>query len=192
MLVRVGLILGIVASLVAILTYFQLQPSPNPSPSPSRSGTGMATVTGTPTPTATATSTPVVSPSSPGSQALSANGTKLNSYTIDLPQTDSIPLGSAKPLPSQLVQGGGGDVFYDGMIMPGPGDQMLELANDPTPTYKACKNNFLVENRASATAGTTFCVAEPGKMVGVTVDSVGTTQPYDYYLQLSVIVWKDS
>jgi hypothetical protein len=69
---------------------------------------------------------------------------------------------------------------------------MLDLPGDPTPTYRSCVADTLVENGAEASAGTTFCLKENGKMAGVIVDSVGQTRPYDYYLELTVTVWQDS
>lgn len=189
MLIRVSAAVGILASIAVILTFiFTYGRSPSGTHPAAESTTPASTAPSTPT----GTPTPVVSASRPASRAASANGTELNSYPVNLPQTDSVPLGPTRPTLSQLIEWSGGDIFYDGMtIMPGPGDQMLDLANDQTPTYQACMNS-VPENRAPATAGTTFCVVEPGLMVGVTVDSVDTTQPYDYYLALSVIVWKDS
>jgi hypothetical protein len=110
---------------------------------------------------------------------------------FNLPQTMSAFLGTSRPTNSKLVQWSGGDVFYDGDLTPGNGDQMLNLPGDPTPTYSACSDG-IIENSASATAGTTFCISENGKMAGVTVDAVGTTRPYDYYLTLSVTIWQNS
>lgn len=125
---------------------------------------------------------PKVAPAGPNTQELA-------SYTFDLPQTYSAPLGAAKPTQSQLTEWSGGDVFYDGNIITNSSDEILQLPGGLTPTYHACMTSTLIEDMADASAGTTFCVKENGKIAGVIVDSVGTARPYDYYLQLSVTVW---
>jgi hypothetical protein len=134
-----------------------------------------------------------VSPSpSVTSQSSVGNGAQLGAYTFELPQAHGTPLGPTKPSLSQFIDLGPGDILYDGSITPGNSDQLLELPGGSTPTYQACKNNTLIENSAPATAGTAFCVIETGRIAGVTVSSVGTTQPYDYYIVLNVTVWQNS
>jgi hypothetical protein len=141
----------------------------------------------------TATTIPAGSASSPVTgQSSVANGTQLGAYTFELPQAHGTPLGPTKPTLSQFIDLGPGDILYDGNITPGNGDQLLELPGGSTPTYQSCTNNTLVENSAPATAGTAFCVVETGRIAGVTVSSVGTTQPYDYYIALNVTVWQNS
>jgi hypothetical protein len=132
-------------------------------------------------------------PASPTTrQSSPSNGTQLGSYTIELPQAYGTPLGPTKPTRSQFIEEGAGDILYDGSITPGNGDQLLELAGGSTPSYQACAADTLIENQASATAGTAFCVVETGRIAGVTVNSVGTTRPYDYYIVLNVTIWQNS
>ena len=58
------------------------------------------------------------------------------------------------------------------------------------PTYQQCVDGTLFENQVNAKPGVTFCLVEVGKMVGVTVTSVSSTQPY--YATLHVTVWQNS
>lgn len=141
-----------------------------------------------------ATTSPAGSASSPvTSQSSVPNGTQLGTYTFDLPQAHGTPLGPTKPLPPQFINLAAGDILYDGSISPGNGDHLLELPGGSTPTYQACiAAGGLIENTAPAIAETAFCVVETGRIAGVIVSSVGTTQPYDYYIVLNVTVWQNS
>jgi hypothetical protein len=67
---------------------------------------------------------------------------------------------------------------------------MLNLPDGTTPTYQQCTDDTLFENQVSAKPGVAFCLVEAGKMVGVTVTSVSSTQPY--YAALHVTVWQNS
>jgi hypothetical protein len=178
-----GLVVAVLAWQLPKGSSSTAQPSVS-APEPSRSSATAPSHSAS-TPNPTAATTPSAAPTTV------ANGMELGSYTFNLPQTYSAPLGSTKPTLSQLIQWSGGDVFYDGDITTNSADELLGLPGDPAPTYQGCSSSIF-ENSADASRGTTFCVKENGKMAGVTVESIGTTRPYDYYLELSVTIWQDS
>lgn len=123
---------------------------------------------------------------------MSPNGAELGSYDINLPIGYSVPLGPMRPTQSQFVNGGGGDIGTNsiGGIYPGNGNKMLNLPDGTTPTYQQCADDTLFENQVNAKPGVTFCLVEVGKIVGVTVTSVSSMQPY--YATLHVTVWQNS
>jgi hypothetical protein len=124
--------------------------------------------------------------------SMSPNGAELGSYDINLPIGYSVPLGPTHPTQSQFTNGSGGDIWTNSIleIGPGNGNKMLNLPDGTTPTYQQCADDTLFENQVSAKPGVAFCLVEAGKMVGVTVTSVSSTQPY--YAALHVTVWQNS
>ncbi len=191
-----ALITGVAAILAALITGL-LSGNGNSSTvesvgQPSPSSTTQLPIPPTTQAPSTSLSTTATPASSSGNQGGPTNGARLVSYSFDLPQAYGAPLGLAKPALSTLTYGYGGDVYFNGTITTNRPDILIELPGDPTPTYQACADgNTLIESSAVASQGTTFCIKENGRMAGVTVSSMGTTQSGAPYLELDVTIWKN-
>jgi hypothetical protein len=178
--------IGAIAALISALTtagFFAGRVT-----APAASGPPKPTIT----PTAPSTSVSTGSDSS-GQGSTSPNGTQLGSYSIELPMDLGVLIGPMKPTQSQFSKSGVGDIeqdYYDVSAL--NGDKMLSLAGGTTPTYRMCTADTLYENQTSGiTPGTAFCLVETaGRMAGVTVSSVSSTQPF--YIVLNVTIWQNS
>ena len=126
------------------------------------------------------------SPSGAGSTA--GNGTLLGSYSFQLTNSYSAPLGPTAPTQSQIVSGGTYDISYNGDIYPGTNEKMVSLPNGSTPTYSACTTGTVFEDSAPLTQGTTLCIIETsGRVAGVTITSIGSSSQY---VVLKATLWK--
>ena len=144
--------------------------------------------------TKTAPTAPPVSPGGSASPAAlsgagtAGNGTQLGSYSFQLTETYSAPLGPTAPTQSQIAAGGAYDISYNGSVNSGTNEKMVSLPNGSTPTYSACTTGTLFEESAPTAPGTAFCIIETsGRMAGVTITSVGNSSAY---IGLEVTVWK--
>jgi hypothetical protein len=128
---------------------------------------------------------------SPGS----SDGTPLNSYNISLLANYNVVLSSAKPTFTQFIPAGDEcdsgnlcDTQNNGGFSTNTGTTLLSLPGGSTPTYQACKAAEPAPSAPDA-AQTSFCLAETGFIIGVTVSSVDPTPPYASALQ--IIVWRN-
>jgi hypothetical protein len=151
-----------------------VRPAVAPSPSPAASSPGAAP---------TASPSPGTAPSN-GSTA--SNGTQVGSYSFKIPPNFTVPIGTKAPTQSQFSQGGVGDLSYGPGIYPVGSDKMLSLPAGEKPTYRACTADTVFAGSAASTAGTSFCLVETGRMVGVTVRSVSPTQAF---IVLHAVLW---
>lgn len=165
-----------------------------PAPQPTTTVT-VATATVTVTATATAAS-PAPNPTRTprASQTIASNGSKLGTYTVDLPEGYSIPLAASQPTQSQFDSSKrNGDLGYDdvnGYYYPLGNDRMVQLANGTMPTYQACTSSTAFTNGiGGGNLGTEFCILESGKIAGVEVVSQSSTTS-DYFLK--VTVWRNA
>jgi hypothetical protein len=158
----------------------------DPTPQPT------VTVTATVTAAATVTAQAAQSQQSPhASQNGPSNGAVLGSYTVDLPAGYSIPLGASKPTQSQFDSSEQNGDLNDngGYYEPLGSDQMVQLPNGSTLTYRACTSSTAFTGGITvSTTGVAFCVLENGKIAGVEVVSESSLTS-DYILQ--VIVWRN-
>jgi hypothetical protein len=149
--------------------------------------------TAAPQPTVTVTKTvPVGGQASP----LASGGTQLASYPVNLPPGYAVPLGVTPPTQSQFIHVGGfGDLVLNtsGLVGPGSnllplsGDKMILLKSGSTPTYKTCSTGTGFVSSVDNTTGAAFCLIEgTGKLAGISVSSIGSAQPYDSVLQVTV------
>ena len=135
--------------------------------------------------------------SSADATATGSDGDVMGSYTFSLTAGGTAPLGPTAPTQAQLLQGragSGGDVGVNsiGALYAGNGETIVSLPDGTTPTYQACKTGTLFANSARSNAGTAFCIIETsGKIAGVVVDSVNTSQNPSY-INLRVTVWENS
>ena len=123
-----------------------------------------------------------------GAAATAGNGTLLGSYGFQLTNGYNAPLGPTAPTQSQIAAGGAYDVGYNGDLYAGSNEKMISLPAGTTPTYSACTTGTVFEDNASPAQGTSFCIIETsGRVAGVTVTSMGSSQSY---ATLQVTVWK--
>jgi hypothetical protein len=166
---------------------------------------GHATAAGKPAPTATVFVTVTPTPRGsdhPSQQASAASaGVKLASYSVAMPPFYTIPLGSTRPTPGQFVRGASetsGDLYLDTSGF-GPGtdfqpensDKMVILPNGSVLTYKSCSADSGFVQNVNNASGAVFCLIESsGNIVGVSIQSIDSSQPYASVL--GVTVWKGS
>ncbi len=137
-------------------------------------------------PVSPAASAASASPS--GAGATAGNGTLLGSYSFQLTNGYSAPLGPTAPTQAQIASGGTYDISYNGGIYPGTNEKMVSLPNGSTPTYSACTTGTVFEDSASLTQGTAFCIIETsGRVAGVSIASIGSSS---LYVVLKATVWK--
>jgi hypothetical protein len=152
------------------------------------------TVTAPAAVTAAAATSPVASsPQSPhASQIATSNGSMLGTYKVELPLGYSIPLGASKPTQSQFDSSelsGDLDATYFPTYREMGSDEMVQLPDGTTPTYRGCINSTAFTNSITGgSLGVAFCIIENGKIAGVEVVSQSSTTS-DYILQ--VTVWRD-
>ncbi|WP_169739766.1 hypothetical protein [Actinospica robiniae] len=152
------------------------------------------------TPTTQVTVTPADAPSTASSSATKANGTLLGTYTFQIPPYATVPLGTTQPTQAQFVQGSGlGDLYLDtsGLVGPGTdfkpanGNKMVVLPSGTPATYQSCSTDTGFVQNVDNTVGAVFCLIETtGRIPGVTVMSIESSQPYASVLHVSL--WQDA
>jgi|SRR5579863_2414605 len=162
-------------------------------------GAGSATATQAPatqaslSPAASPTvASPATSPSatsSPLPASTAGNGTLEGTYSFQLTEPYSAPLGATAPTQAQIAAGAACDIYYDGEITSCNSEKIVSLPNGSTPSYSACTASTLFEDSASANQGTAFCIIETsGRVAGISVAAAGNTP--SYYVTLKVSVWQ--
>lgn len=142
---------------------------------------------------------PTSAPGKSGQASVSSGGASdgvlLGSYNISLLPNYNVFLSSTKPRFSQFVPAGdecdSGNLcatINNGPFVANSGSTMLGIQGGSTPTYHICKNAEPAPE-VPDTAETSFCIAETGLMVGVTVTSVSSTSPYSSGLH--IVVWRN-
>ena len=120
------------------------------------------------------------------------DGTKLAAFSFPMSPNYTVVLGPTRPTYSQFTPAGdecdSGDLCNLGVFTVNNGNTLLALPGGSTPSYTACENAQPVSSMPD-TAGTSFCVAETGLMVGVTVASLSSTPPNSS--ELDVTVWRN-
>jgi hypothetical protein len=180
------------ATLIVALTgagFFVGRASVTSSPVTSPSGTIPKTVSAAP-PTQTGGSA-APTPQS-GSASIAANGAQLGSYSFQLTNGYTAPLGPTAPTQSQILAAtsdGSYDISFNGEVTPGDNEKMISLPEGSTPTYSACTSGTVFEQYATPLAqGTVFCVTETtGDVAGVTITSVGGSPLSSVF---KVTLWK--
>lgn len=66
------------------------------------------------------------------------------------------------------------------------------LAGDVPPSYQGCKTTTLTTARVPLAAGRTFCLIKPGRVIGVTVNSVSIQQMGTTPVVFEATVWADA
>jgi hypothetical protein len=139
-----------------------------------------------------ATSSPATSPSatsSPLPASTAGNGTLEGTYSFQLTEPYSAPLGATAPTQAQIAAGAACDIYYNGEITSCNSEKIVSLPNGSTPSYSACTASTLFEDSASANQGTAFCIIETsGRVAGISVAAAGNTP--SYYVTLKVSVWQ--
>jgi hypothetical protein len=194
LLLAVGGLIFAAGTVTAALVGLRHGPGPKDTPSPSPSASPV-----TSSPSSRVTSSPLVptpSPTTPGPspspQVGNSNGDQLGTYSFNLPVGYFAPLGVAKPDQAQISSQSSGDIVVTqafGTVEVVAPDRLFPLQNGATPTYAACKALTVPASGVGDSPGTTFCVAEIGEMVGVTVTSTSSTPPP--FVALQVTVWHD-
>ena len=118
-----------------------------------------------------------------------ADGTLLGSYSIDLSEGYSAPLGPSQPSQAQFTQTmSAGDVLYDGWNYSAgrSSERIVSLPVGTTPTYRACSTGTTFTSYVASAVGASFCVLEvSGKLAGVNVLAEQTG-----HVLLQVSVWQ--
>jgi hypothetical protein len=128
----------------------------------------------------------------PSASSAPPNGTRLNTYSFQLPNGYWAPLGLTAPTRTQLSNQSQLDIQYNGEFYFGSNDQLLALPNSSIPTYQACANNTQIENGGlglAAARGAAFCVVERRIIAGVEVGSVNNNPAY---VVLNVTIWQNT
>lgn len=166
-------------------------------PPPQALGGAISTASGTPSVTAaTPTSALTVQTTTTASAASSTAptqpaGTVLGSYSFTIVSGYSVEIGDKAPTQAQFTAGSGsGDVYYYGsnFFAVGSINKLLGLPNNPEPTYRLCKATTIFARNVQTSKGTTFCLAEAGRVAGITVASYQQTTSQ---ATVSVVVWAD-
>lgn len=127
--------------------------------------------------------------SSPAPASTVGNGTLEGTYSFQLTEPYSAPLGATAPTQAQIASGAACDVYYNGQITSCNSEKIVSLPNGSTPSYSACTASTLFEDSASANQGTAFCIIETsGRVAGISVAAAGNTP--SYYVTLKVSVWQ--
>lgn len=121
-----------------------------------------------------------------------ADGTQLGTYSFSMSWNYTVVLGPMKPTYSQFTPAGSecdsGNLCTWAGFEVNNGNTLLRLPGGSTPSYAACQDAQPVPSMTD-TPGTSFCVAETGLMVGVTVASVNPGPPGSSVL--NVTVWRN-
>jgi hypothetical protein len=171
-------------------------PTSAAAPSPAQSTDGSVSVGASAS--ASVPGSAMVQPSgtSPGTVsglATAANGTLLGSYTFNLPEGYSAPLGPTAPTQSQIASGATPDIVWNGGLEAGTGDRLISVPIGTQTTYNLCAGDTDFEFQAEPSQGTVFCLVEStGRIVGVTIASVTALPVSSGYAVMNVQVWQDS
>lgn len=143
-------------------------------------------------PAASPVTSPAISPSatsSPAPASTVGNGTLEGTYSFQLTEPYSAPLGASAPTQAQIAAGAACDVYYNGQLTSCNSEKIVSLPNGSTPSYSACTASTLFVDSASANQGTAFCIIETsGRVAGISVAAAGNTP--SYYVTLKVSVWQ--
>jgi|GEM_PF-2867182 hypothetical protein len=143
-------------------------------------------------PAASPVTSPAISPSatsSPVPASTVGNGTLEGTYSVQLTEPYSAPLGATAPTQAQIAAGAACDVYYNGQLTSCNSEKIVSLPNGSTPSYSACTASTLFVDSASANQGTAFCIIETsGRVAGISVAAAGNTP--SYYVTLKVSVWQ--
>jgi hypothetical protein len=143
-------------------------------------------------PAASPVTSPAISPSatsSPVPASTVGNGTLEGTYSVQLTEPYSAPLGASAPTQAQIAAGAACDVYYNGQLTSCNSEKIVSLPNGSTPSYSACTASTLFVDSASANQGTAFCIIETsGRVAGISVAAAGNTP--SYYVTLKVSVWQ--
>ena len=143
-------------------------------------------------PAASPVTSPAISPSatsSPVPASTVGNGTLEGTYSVQLTEPYSAPLGASAPTQAQIAAGAACDVYYNGQLTSCNSEKIVSLPNGSTPSYSACTASTLFVDSASANQGTAFCIIETsGRVAGISVAAAGNTP--SYYVTLTVSVWQ--
>jgi hypothetical protein len=113
----------------------------------------------------------------------------MGTYSFNLTNGYSAPLGSTAPTQAEMAANGSCDVSYNGEIYSCNQEKIISLPSGSTPTYSACTSGTIFATNISPTQGNVFCIVESsGKMAAVTVAAAGSSP--NYYVSLKVTVWK--
>lgn len=111
-------------------------------------------------------------------------------YGLSLPRGYSVVLGASKPTLASLVSNGrAADMWLStsgAFISPLNGAEISRLPRSLRPTYEACTRRSAIESRVATTPGTTFCLVEANRIVGVTVAPRGSAKPSPTILRVSI------
>lgn len=128
---------------------------------------------------------------SPDGSATASNGTQLASYSFQLTNGFSAPLGLTAPTQTQMGPPGSSDITFNGIISAGVGERMVSLPDGSTPTYSACATDTVFVTQISQAPGVAFCIIETtGRIAGVTVTSVNNS-PNFVDVALKATLWQD-
>jgi hypothetical protein len=126
---------------------------------------------------------------SPAPASTVGNGTLQGSYTFNLTNGYTAPLGPTAPTQGQIIQGGSScDISYSGYLYSCDSERIITLAGGSTPSYSACTTGTIFAGYEAATAGTAFCIVETGRVAGISVASVDSSSDY---VTLKVTVWQN-
>jgi hypothetical protein len=111
-------------------------------------------------------------------------------YGFSLPRGYSVVLGVSKPtLASLLTNGSAADMWLNPsgtFISPLNGVKIFQLPDSLPPTYQSCARSSAIESKAATTPGTTFCLVEANRIVGVTVAPLGPAKLSPTILRVSI------
>lgn len=148
------------------------------------------TVTASPLPAVTVTET--VAASAPTDSATSASGgaPMLGSYSIELTSGYTVPLGPSKPTQSQFNTNGNGDLGegYAAVVLgPVAPNKIVTLQTGHAPTFQTCSAASSFTTAVYPVDGTSFCLIEPERLVGVLVTSIVQSD-----VTIQVTVWRNA
>jgi hypothetical protein len=150
--------------------------------------TKTVTVTASASAPSPSASTANQTPSPSGVTSTAGNGTQVATYSFQLVNGYNAPLGLSAPTQAQIAAGGNYDLYFNGSVAPGSGEQMLSLPNGSTPSYSACTANTLFIQNLQPAQGASFCIVETsGHMAGVTITALGSSP---YSITVKVTLWK--
>lgn len=141
-------------------------------------------------------SAPVLPPTSSVSTTTpSQAGALVASYSFVWPNGNSAPIRDSAPTQSQFDPTAvGGDLYYiRGLdtFQPIGTTHLFGLEGNATPSYQLCKKTpIIIRDNLNFANGTTFCLTEPGRMVGMSVTGISQVDSVTT-VSLSVVVWTD-
>jgi hypothetical protein len=125
-----------------------------------------------------------------------ADGTRFGSYTLRVNNGYAVSISDSSASQSPFISGnvGSGDLYaepgFGTYVTVGAAKKLFALNGNATPTYAACKATTLFVGRIPIVAGTTFCLAENGRMVGGTILQASSAEFGTNTVQFTV--WQDT